>query len=320
MYTKETKIDVIIPVYNGSKFIIEALNSVINQTIRPNCIIVVDDGSSDNTENLILNYKKTSKINIEYIKKDNGGPNSARNLGLKNSDSEFVAFLDYDDTWVKDKLEKQLDKFNNSEFNNNLGLVYCDYFPINSKGHLDNEAHKVSIDKNIRGDCFNNLLNGNKIIGSASSVLIKRDVFNYVGLFDENLRFGEDWDMWLRISEKYAIDFVSNILVYIRRHEKNQTNNLSSVFLGEIKFFNKWVKLLGGKYDIPKSWADQIAFHIAIKIPRIKFIRHSIRIMDRGTKKAMFKKTFGSPIVYTLIFIVRSFFNPNIWKRIFKKI
>jgi len=100
-----SKIDVAIPVYNGENFILQALESVACQTLLPNKIIIIDDGSTDNTNKLISDYAKNSKLNIKIIKKENGGLSSARNTGIKESDAEFIAFLDADDLWLPDKLK-----------------------------------------------------------------------------------------------------------------------------------------------------------------------------------------------------------------------
>src|SRR3989344_2991098 len=259
-------IDVVIPAYNGENFILDALKSAINQTLPPHKIIIVDDGSTDKTNEMVSEYAKTSKINIEIIKKTNGGLSSARNAGIKASNAEFVAFLDADDMWDKEKLEKQLDVFQNTEFKN-LGLVYCDYDLIKTNGEKDIESYKVPLDKKARGFVFKKILQTNKILSSSSGVLIKRNVFNIVGFFDENLRFAEDWDMWIRIAEKFEVDYRDEKLARIRRHEESMSRHIYKVFLGDINFFNKWVPKLRGQHLIPLEWSDKIIFRI-IKMPR----------------------------------------------------
>jgi glycosyltransferase involved in cell wall biosynthesis len=93
-------VDVIIPVYNGENFIVGAIETVANQTITPNKIIIVDDGSTDNTYGKILAYLKNSTVQIKLIQKKNGGLSSARNAGIKESTSDYIAFLDVDDLWL----------------------------------------------------------------------------------------------------------------------------------------------------------------------------------------------------------------------------
>src|SRR5574343_122865 len=126
-------IDAIIPTYNQSMFILDAIKSIENQTYKPLNIFIIDDGSNDDTFDIVNKYIPTSQIPIIYHKKENGGPNSARNFGLKLSKADFVAFLDSDDTWDKDKLSEQINLFEKSEFKN-LGLVYANYSMMNKDG------------------------------------------------------------------------------------------------------------------------------------------------------------------------------------------
>jgi len=231
------KIDVIIPVYNQDKFILDAIKSVENQSLRPEHIFVINDGSKDNTENVVLGYKDKCSIPLTYFYKQNGGPNSARNIGIKQSNSDFLAFLDGDDVWLNHKLEEQMSIFEKSRFKN-LGLVYGRYDTIDEKGESSKD-NVIGIDSQYRDNAYNALLEANKILGSASCVLIKREVFNIVGQFDENLRFAEDWEMWLRISEKYRIDYSEKILVHIRRHPQNTSNSRRKQIVGLFKFYRK---------------------------------------------------------------------------------
>lgn len=228
-------IDVIIPVYNQEAFILEAIKSVEKQTLKPTNIFIINDGSTDNTENLVLEHKKHSIIPITYIKKTNAGPNSARNIGVRNSKADFLAFLDADDVWAEYKLEEQINVFTKSNFEN-LGLVYGRYDTIDINGNKSKD-NVIEIDPRYRGKAYNILMKGNKILGSASCAMIKSEVFRVVGLFNENLRFAEDWEMWLRISEKYSIDYSEKILVHIRRHPFNTSNSRLKQFVGFSRFY-----------------------------------------------------------------------------------
>jgi glycosyltransferase involved in cell wall biosynthesis len=311
-------IDVVIPVYNGEKFVLDAIRSVEAQTVQPHKIFIVDDGSTDNTKNVIEKYIHDSPSLAVYIHKENGGPNSARNLGLSRSEAEFVAFLDADDRWKKDKLEKQIAVFKLKEFSN-LGLVYCNYEIIKEDGSKDDQGYRVTLDPTIKGAVFEKLLIGNKILSSASGVLIKREVFDRVGVFDESFRFAEDWDMWLRIAEKCEVGFVDEVLVEIRRHSGNQTNTLQKVFLGEIDFFNKWADRLKNYHTLPIRWADQIAFHTLVQIPHFGFIQMAHYKISSVARKKIFKQTFGSIWLYCCVFLVRKILTPQEWKRLFEK-
>lgn len=301
-------IDVIIPTYNQGIFIVDAIKSVEAQTLKPKNIYIIDDGSTDDTSTVVSEYIKNSPIQIVYRQKENGGPNSARNMGLSLSNSDFVAFLDGDDKWHKDKLQEQIDIYKNTSFKR-LGLVYSKYETINSKGSVNTEAINVAIDKNIRGSAFEKLLSGNKILGSASAVLIKREVFSEIGIFDENLRFGEDWDMWLRIAQKYDIDFADKALVSIRRHNTNQTNDRSKVFLGEIDFYNKWSDKIANSYPAPSRWADVIILNLVVLAIKKQNIFKFIKKINRKTRKFIFKKTFSSIFIYFIYFTIKKIFD-----------
>ena len=226
------KVDVVIPSYNAENFIERTLRSVISQTYLPEKIIVVDDGSIDGTVTIVNDFKKNSPVEIELFKQENKGPNSARNVGLKNSRNEFVAFLDADDIWNNEKIEKQLAVFENSEYKD-LGLVYCGYKLINENGE---EINKKNIFPNLKGRVFHKLLRANLVSGSPSTVLIKRCVLEETGLFDESLKGSEDWDMWLRIAEKFQYDYVREPLIYVADLIESNSKNFEKMLINRLFF------------------------------------------------------------------------------------
>jgi len=235
-------VDVVIPVFNGEAFIARAILSAARQTVRPNRIIVVDDGSRDASATVATAAAgSASPVPVLILKKENGGPNSARNLGLRQCTSEFVAFLDADDEWLPDKLEKQLAVFAASAFPN-LGVVYGLYRYIDdqSRDITDDVLRWMpsSFDPSWRGNIYDKLVTGNRILGSASAVLIPRACFEKAGVFDESLRFGEDWEMWIRLAEHFAYDYVPAPLVCIRRHANNAQRQASYIFPLEIDMIN----------------------------------------------------------------------------------
>jgi glycosyltransferase involved in cell wall biosynthesis len=311
---KKFTIDVIIPTYNCSNYILNAIKSIEEQTYIPEKIIVVDDGSSDNTIDIVANYK--SSIIVEYYKKENGGPNSARNLALKYAKSDFVAFLDADDEWEINKLEEQINVFTQSKYNN-LGVVYCNYSMIDEKGNYTDKYLIYRIDTNWKGMIYDKLLLKNYIISSASGVLIKRECFEKTGLFDETLRIGEDWDMWLRISEFYSYDFSEKELVKIRRHSNNAQNNQNYYFSNLLIFYNKWINILQKSY--PKEWKNHI-LSLLISDSRINigFLKMCKNI-DKNVKKIIFDKTFGALKLFLVLKLIFSFFE-NYFKSFFSLI
>ncbi|MDB5255057.1 MAG: glycosyl transferase family 2 [Candidatus Nomurabacteria bacterium] len=272
-------VDVVIPVYNGAQFIVAALESVVRQTLRPQQIIVIDDGSTDNTNAIVSAYAAQSSIPVRIVTKENAGLSSARNAGIRESTADYIAFLDADDLWTPTKLAQQLQLFEHTSFSR-LGLVYCDYDVINTVGNPDMESHKTKLDTSIRGKVFLALLKGNKILSSGSGVLIKREVFTTIGTFDETLRYAEDWDMWLRIAKEYEVDVVPEVLVHIRRHDDNMTADNKNVFVGETTFYKKWIPILKKeKCPVPLKWSLKTLYRILMRLPKTDLIKQSLPVL-----------------------------------------
>lgn len=290
-------IDVVIPVYNGEKFIRQALDSVVSQTCRPDRIIVVDDGSTDGTGDIVRSFN--SEICIDYFRKINGGLSSARNTGLGRSCSDFVAFLDSDDEWYPDKLEEQLKTFRESEIQN-LGVVYCEYGIIDDNGNLSDNHYVLRSDPAARGNVFDALLSANIITGSGSGVMVKRKCFDQTGLFDENLGACEDWDMWLRLAEFYGFDFVHRKLVKIRRHRGNLQNDKSHMFLNQLRFYDKWLARLPDNAACIVGWRMFCVTNFVTDFPRLALFRLLAATVSQESRQKLFSVSFGSASLYVI--------------------
>ncbi len=198
-------VSVIIPTFNRARYISKSIDSVLNQTYKNFEVIVVDDGSTDNTENVIKKYGNQ----VQYCYKKNGGVASARNLGIKSAKGTYIAFLDSDDFWEKDKLRLQMELAGSEP---DVGLVYSDIYIFNEHGIIETKKERV---KNFhRGYVFKELFV--KPFIPTCSVIAKKECFEDVGLFDEKFNGGEDGDMWLRISQKYQIDYIDRSLANFR--------------------------------------------------------------------------------------------------------
>lgn len=185
-------VSVIITTYNRKGFLYDAVVSVIQQDHKDKEIIVVDDGSTDKSFSIVKD------LPVRYIWKPNGGISSARNTGIRLSRGDYIAFLDVDDRWLKNKLSVQL----NAMIETGYSISYTDEVWLkNNKRINQKERHRK-----YSGHIFERCLP--LCIISPSSVVIKRDVFDSVGLFDESLPVCEDYDMWLRISSRYPILFI----------------------------------------------------------------------------------------------------------------
>lgn len=211
---KKPFVDVIIPTYNGMPWLEQTLSSVLAQTYQYIKVYVIDDGSNDGTENYMSSVMDKR---VTYIKKKNGGVSGARNLGIKSSDSPFIAFLDSDDIWFPEKIEKQI-KILKSD--NEIGLVYGHHYNIDEDNIILGNLRIYE-----KGWIFDKLCNGNFIAGSASMAIVRRSVIEDVGTFREDFINGEDWELWLRIAKKYKIDYVPEIIASIRQHPGNAQKN-----------------------------------------------------------------------------------------------
>ena len=204
-----TEVSVIIPTYNREKFISECVQSVLAQTLPAREIIIVDDGSTDATYNILrdlgFNSLSTKKTVLRYFFQQNRGVSSARNLGIKEARSEFIALLDSDDLWLKSKLDRQVSAFQNDTQSSRL----CHTDEIWIRNGVRVNQHKKH--KKHGGNVFQSCLKLCCI--SPSSAMMHRSVFEDFGFFDEDLPACEDYDFWLRYSAKEDVNFIDEPLI-----------------------------------------------------------------------------------------------------------
>ena len=246
------KVSVIIPTYNRAGFLPRAIKSVLNQIFQDFEIIVVDDGSTDNTEQVVRNFQNRDK-RIKYIwQEQSGGPSKPKNTGIKAARGRYIAFLDSDDEWFPEKLEKQLELFEKGP--SNLGFVGCNLLSIEQKtGKI---LEEVKLPSSLRHNALEKFLVG-CFIYSSSDVVVKSKILANVGLFDENIRIGEDWDMSIRISQKYKFDFVSKPLFkhYIHRGNITKTTSIDEKIKDQ-KYILRKYKNLYKKY--PEAYSTPL--------------------------------------------------------------
>jgi glycosyltransferase involved in cell wall biosynthesis len=224
------KVSVVIPTYNYGRFIGEAIESILAQTYPASEIIVVDDGSTDDTEQAAKKFGDK----VRYIKKENGGVCSARNVGIKNASGDFVVFFDADDISHPAKIERQLAKFaEDSE----IGLVHCGVRDFDSQGNTT-QYHLVGEEGWVADDM---LLMKPVVIGPGGTIMVKREAFAAVGDFDERLEIYEDWEFCYRVARKFKVGFVPEVLLDRRIHGSNSQTNIKklerSVLLAFAKIF-----------------------------------------------------------------------------------
>ena len=211
----EDKISIIIPTYNRSILLKRAIESVLHQTYNNWELIIVDDGSTDDTKKTVDTFLNDERVIYKY-QKNSGGNSSPKNLGLRIATGEYVTFLDSDDEYLPEKIEKQINLFKESSIKN-LGFVGCNNFRINdNKITEDKLKHKGSIYKKILNKYF---------LSTPGLIMIKKEIINTVGTFDENIKFSNDTDFFIRIAKyDYGFDFVDESLLKYYEHKNSLTN------------------------------------------------------------------------------------------------
>lgn len=209
------KVAVIIPVYNCAEYICQAIDSVLTQTFRDFELIVVDDGSTDNTKELLMQYGNQ----LKYIYQENKDMTAARNTGIRSSDSEYIAFLDSDDAWLPNKLECQVRLLDRAP---EVGLVYCWHYYIDSGGkRCEFYNNAIGRSHESGSDLFEKLIKGNVMCGGGSTPVIRRKCLEKSGMFDESIPYSGDWDLWLRISIDHTIAVIPEPLALYRILDEN---------------------------------------------------------------------------------------------------
>ena len=265
------KVTVIIPTYNRVSFLVEAINSVLEQSFPDYELIVVDDGSTDGTAQMIKEYAE-----VRYYFQQNRGVSAARNLGIKQAKGELISFLDSDDLWLKDKLVRQVDFFANhpSAFVSQTEEIWL----RNGRRHNPKKKHKKHSGYILK-DCLP------LCIISPTAVMLRRQVFEKVGLFDESFPVCEDYDFWLRVARLYPIYLVEEPLVVKRAKFPDQ---LSLRYWGMDRFRLKAIKKLLIE-EIPDE----------IREEAVRILRKKRDILVRGCLK---RKKFFSALRYRLIY------------------
>ena len=211
-------ISVIIPAYNAEAFISEAIQSILQQSYEPLEIIVVDDGSTDETAQIATKFH-----NIRYFYQENSGPATARNTGLKIAKGEIITFLDADDLWSQNKLQLQ-QAYLAENLSVEVVIGHTQFMQLT----LVNHQHKFAEIAEPR--IFLNL----------GSALFRKSVFDKVGLFDRNLRYSEDVD-WFNLARESSISILTHqeVVLFYRQHQHNMTRNKVANDLNVLKVLKK---------------------------------------------------------------------------------
>jgi glycosyltransferase involved in cell wall biosynthesis len=207
------RVSAVITTYNYERYVAAAIESVLGQTVPPDEVVVVDDGSTDGTAAVVAGYTGRG---VRYIRQANAGAGAARNRGIRETRGELIAFLDADDCWLPDKLERQLAHLRCYPA---VGLVTGDEWQVFGADRppvreYRRPAHAARLYPRILIE---------NLVGNPSLVLVRRACFAQVGEFDETLPLGQDWEMWIRIARAYPIGVIDVPLIEFLQHDGSLT-------------------------------------------------------------------------------------------------
>jgi glycosyltransferase involved in cell wall biosynthesis len=229
-------VSVVCPAYNCGRFIKPALESVFLQSYRPIEVIVVDDGSTDSTPELLKSYREVS-----YLRQVNRGPSSARNIGIRAARGVYVAFLDLDDLWTPEKLSSQVAILESCP---EAGLCFADMRLFSSGG---GEELTMFQKYGLTAEYFGHEWVVDRVVAKlvtmnfipTSSVVARKSALTHVGGFDEQFRKSEDWDLWLRMALRYPIIYSPKLVTLKRVHEVNTSRDSEGMNVASLQILEK---------------------------------------------------------------------------------
>lgn len=195
-------ISVVIPMYNSKSSIERCIDSVKNQDYRGRVeILIVNDGCTDGSQEIVQNYaKRNAELNLKIINQNNGGVSKARNTGIKNCTGDFIAFLDADDSWFAHKLSTQMNVFKESDYK--IDFLSAAFDGLYFKNRKAGDLIKISVQNLIYKNYF-----------QPSTVIMKKEIIDKVGYFDENQHYAEEGNYFIRIAKYYCCFFLNTKLI-----------------------------------------------------------------------------------------------------------
>ncbi len=303
---KDSMVDVIIPAYNAESYIKECLDSVLNQIYSNIHVIVVDDGSVDNTQNILKNEYENR---IVLMTQNQSGPSCARNAGILAGEGEFVAFMDSDDLWSPDFLKRTIEFM---QRNNHLGYVFTENDLFTEEGiitpHWIKDDGRVGLIP-VREKAGDEILFARRIwsdlaIGSfipTSGILIRRSALNKVGLFDENLTNAEDRDLFIRLAKEFDVGYIETCLSRKRQHPFGLCQDFEKVVIGSDIVSRRLLK----DQNLDNNLSNTIKRHLGRQ-----WYSLGRQYLDQNKSKsagnAFMKSFFLSPAISSLSFFLLS--------------
>ena len=292
------KLSVIIPTYNRAEFLRTAIESALNQTFNDIEIIVSDDKSTDYTREVVESFEDER---IKYVRNEgNKGPSATRNTAILASEGEYIAFLDDDDEWLPDKLQRQVEVLDKSQ--PNICGVYS------NRLFIDKKSSKVLSDNpgtdQLKGNLLYQLMIKSPI--HTSTVVIRKRCLDEIGLFDETISYMEDRDLWIRLSIKWDFEYISTPLTKAYVHGfAHLSRNLEGQTAGRERLLERYHHLLKQNR---KSWGA-LYLCLGTQYCQLKQMKKGRKNIVQGIIKYPFSK-----IAYFHLF--SSFFGPSNYQRL----
>lgn len=275
-------VSIVIPVYNGSDYLAEAIDSALNQTYNNVEVLVINDGSVDGgkSRDLALSYGNK----IRYFEKKNGGVSTALNLGIKEMRGEYFSWLSHDDVYFPEKIQRQIEFIKKSQ--SPLSITYTDFNCINNVSEVVNDIQV----REIQPQAFKiEFILGGLLHGC--SLLIPKECFNVCGGFNEELRATQDFDLWFRFSEaNFAFYHIPEILVKWRLHDQQVSVKKKALCDEECNLmYTHFLKKIN-KREIQKNAGSALNY----------YLRYSNKMMDYGYLKPAKYAFMLSPFSFSL--------------------
>ncbi len=285
------KVSVVIPAYNAERFVAKAIDSVLNQTYRDYEIIVVDDGSTDNTLEVLKSYGDK----VRYVRQSNKGASAARNTGIRHANGKYIAFLDADDVWFSQKLEKQVKVLDERP---EFGLVYSNVeFPSRQNGVVQTQ---FDLKRPYSGKILSKLIVMNAI--PTSTVVARKECFEKVGLFDESLVASEDHDMWIRIATRYDATYLEDPLMMNGLHSGSLSRDeirLQECNLAVTAKARKMQNVLG---DADRVLIDRTYNEILVRLSML-YIKNGMNESARGRLRESIARNVRKVDAYLVLIV-----------------
>ena len=227
------RISVVVPAYNAAVYLPHAIDSVLAQTYPDWEIVIVDDGSTDNTCAVVDSYRPTLQDKLQYIHQPNRGVSAARNTGIRAARGQFIALLDGDDVWLPHRLERGLKAL---DADSAAGLVHARVARIDTQGAVTGQ---LKVEPNYLSGRIAHFIYTRRAHLICTTVVFRKSCLEAAGWFDEAMRTTEDRDLWFRIALRYKVAYINEVLAYYRLSPSSTTANLDLLLKWQLYFVVK---------------------------------------------------------------------------------